>query len=210
MPDIKAIPVFNKSGQVNRQVPIPGRNHTRRPGFGFIDLRNNMGHRDEGDWEAVKALIQAGNVAVPLSPWEGDRIWEEFKGLKLDFGGNVDIQPARNVPWAFVPDGTKATFEQAHRPEWFCAEHNEQFYRSLMWGRHLLKEHPEHEPSPEQQLRRQKAAEKRGRLAALPKRPKASSVKRAQRRQAQIAAQVEAATPALSEEDVKEVAEALS
>lgn len=116
--------IWNKNGNVSRQVCIPGRNPYKAAGR--VNFMGNYAERGEQEWDAIKALMAEGNCSIELSPYECDVVMEKFGHDKFPCGPNVtfELPPTHRVNWRLVAeDGLFARFTdqtEPGTPELYC------------------------------------------------------------------------------------------
>jgi hypothetical protein len=151
----KLLPIWNRSGNPWRQVPIAGRNSFKSTGR--IDFRGNYAERGEQEWDALRSLMAAGDVVIGLSPYECDVMIEQFGRDKFPCGKNVsfELPPTHKVNWRLVlEDGLFARFTdqtEAGTPQLYCCG---QFFEiQQMYARHRGLEHQEGEEQPHAKIK---------------------------------------------------------
>jgi hypothetical protein len=127
--------VYSTNGQGRREIVIPGRS-AMRP-FGAVQITNNVGHRQESDWPAIKAAIAAGDVVICLSGYETDVLPVHLEG-KIQYGGNVRFESRKSPSWRLVDDGAYCHFERFGHT---CAHCQAPFETAFALGGHVQREH---------------------------------------------------------------------
>jgi hypothetical protein len=127
--------VYSINGQGRREILIPGRSGMRQ--WGSIQIVNNVGHRQESDWAAIRAAIAAGDVVICLSRYETD-VLPEFITGKIPFGGNVRFDSKKPLQWQLVIDGPYASVQPL---EYICKHCNQEFDSMFQLAGHGRREH---------------------------------------------------------------------
>lgn len=137
----RLIPVYNKTGQPTRQVLIPGRDQSRS--YGRINFQANQATRNESDWGALQALIEAGNVSIEMTSYEIDVV-QKYLPDRMLCGQNVTLETAARPPdWDWDYDGVMGQFltKPTYNPKFFCVDCQHQYANQASYGDHRLKFH---------------------------------------------------------------------